>query len=138
MRSADLEKRVAALEAEVTRLKHDLASSSAKQQPWWEETSGVFADDPAFEEAMRLGLRMARFVQNQTVRTPVVVLDTDHLSLLERRASASSNHLRIRLSKLDAELRATMIITYEEQTRGWMAYKVPGLRVEDWTQSGEN
>jgi tRNA(fMet)-specific endonuclease VapC len=52
----------------------------------------------------------------------VVVLDTDHLSLLEGRASTSSNHLRIRLAKVDAELRATTIITYEEQTRGWMAY----------------
>ena len=55
VRAADLEKRVAALEGEVARLRHDLAASSAKQQPWWEEVAGVFADDPAFEEAMRLG-----------------------------------------------------------------------------------
>jgi tRNA(fMet)-specific endonuclease VapC len=52
----------------------------------------------------------------------MVVLDTDHLSLLERQDSSASQRLRGRLSGLDPVLRATTIITYEEQTRGWMAY----------------
>ncbi len=53
----DLERRVAALEAEVSRLKsrleEGLPSSSRKQG--WQAIVGKFADDPTYEEAMRLG-----------------------------------------------------------------------------------
>jgi tRNA(fMet)-specific endonuclease VapC len=52
----------------------------------------------------------------------MVVLDTDHLTLLERRQSAASQALQVRLNHLDTESRATTIVTYEEQTRGWMSY----------------
>jgi hypothetical protein len=55
MASSDLEKRVAALEAEVAKLKAESAKPDTKQRPWWEEIAGTFANDPAFEEAMRLG-----------------------------------------------------------------------------------
>jgi tRNA(fMet)-specific endonuclease VapC len=52
----------------------------------------------------------------------MVVLDTDHLTLAERRESAASQILQARLDRLDTGSRATTIVTYEEQTRGWMAY----------------
>ena len=52
----------------------------------------------------------------------MVVHDTDHLTLLERRQSAGSQALQVRLDRLDTGSRATTIVTYEEQTRGWMAY----------------
>ena len=52
----------------------------------------------------------------------MVVLDTDHLSTLQRRESAASRILQARLDRLDAGSQATTIVTYEEQTRGWMAY----------------
>ena len=55
MASSDLEKRLATLEAEVAKLKAESKKSAANQRPWWEEIAGTFADDPAFEEAMRLG-----------------------------------------------------------------------------------
>lgn len=52
--ATELERRVATLEAEVERLKARLDEPPAVA-PWWERISGAFADDPAFEEAMRLG-----------------------------------------------------------------------------------
>src|SRR4051812_34537211 len=52
----------------------------------------------------------------------MVILDTDHLSILEHAESASSRRLRERLAELSPDEVATTIITYEEQTRGWLAY----------------
>lgn len=45
----ELELRVAALEAEMKRLK------AAQNQRWWEKISGTFDDDPTYDEAMALG-----------------------------------------------------------------------------------
>jgi hypothetical protein len=52
----------------------------------------------------------------------MVVLDTDHLTLLERGRGVGSQVLQDRLDRLDSGSRATTIVTYEEQTRGWVAY----------------
>ena len=55
----------------------------------------------------------------------MVVLDTDHLSMLER-DQPDGRALRARLASLSpteaATTVATTIISYEEQMRGWMAY----------------
>jgi tRNA(fMet)-specific endonuclease VapC len=52
----------------------------------------------------------------------MVILDTDHLTALEGADTAASTRLRGRLAKLPADEVVTTIITYEEQTRGWLAY----------------
>jgi tRNA(fMet)-specific endonuclease VapC len=49
------------------------------------------------------------------------VLDTDHLTLLER-GTADSLGLQMRLDRLPPDDIATTIITYEEQMRGWLAH----------------
>ena len=55
MATVTLEERVAALEAEFALLKKDHTNEAQPQKPWWEEIRGTFKNDPAYEEAMRLG-----------------------------------------------------------------------------------
>jgi tRNA(fMet)-specific endonuclease VapC len=52
----------------------------------------------------------------------MIVLDTDHMSLLERGESPTASRLQARLATLPPELRTTTIVSFEEQMRGWMAY----------------
>lgn len=49
------------------------------------------------------------------------ILDTDHVSLLDRADTHEAHRLRFRLAQLPPEERVTTIVTYEEQMRGWMA-----------------
>src|SRR5919106_1969444 len=52
----------------------------------------------------------------------MVVLGTDHMSLLEWADVRDSTPLRTRLAALPPSEVVTTIISYEEQMRGWMAY----------------
>jgi hypothetical protein len=54
MASARLEQRVAALEAEVARLKRKLEEQETIR-PWWEQIAGTFENDPLYERPMTLG-----------------------------------------------------------------------------------
>ena len=49
------------------------------------------------------------------------ILDTDHLSVIDRGGATASNLLQ-RLATVDPQSVATTIISYEEQMRGWMSY----------------
>ena len=51
----------------------------------------------------------------------MIILDTDHVSLLEWDNEGSAQ-LRERLADLNPDETATTIISYEEHMRGWMAY----------------
>jgi hypothetical protein len=50
-----IEDRVAILEAEVAQLKDKLEPESSKVIPWWQKSSGSFANSSTFDEAMKLG-----------------------------------------------------------------------------------
>ena len=52
----------------------------------------------------------------------MIVLDTDHLSVLERNTAPGSTTLRAHLAHLSPDEVVTTIISYEEQMHGWMAY----------------
>ena len=55
MAAAEIELRVAALEAEVALLKQRLDEPAETKKHWVDEVYGAFAGDPDFLEAMRLG-----------------------------------------------------------------------------------
>lgn len=48
------------------------------------------------------------------------ILDTDCVTLVERADSADGQRLRERLAALPPEEKATTIVSFEEQTRGWL------------------
>jgi tRNA(fMet)-specific endonuclease VapC len=52
----------------------------------------------------------------------MVILDTDHMSVLERREQPAVGHLLNRLAELSPSEVMTTVISYEEQMRGWLAY----------------
>lgn len=54
MSPTELEKRVAVLEKELTRLKNRVETVGA-EKPWWERITGTFEKDPVYEQAMKLG-----------------------------------------------------------------------------------
>ncbi|ELR98146.1 hypothetical protein [Gloeocapsa sp. PCC 73106] len=49
-----LEERVAHLEAEVAQLKNKVENEASSKR-WWEQIVGTFAENSAYDEAMRLG-----------------------------------------------------------------------------------
>ena len=51
----ELEKRIGQLEKEIRDLKSKFEKIEKAKEPWWKQRMGVFANDPAHEEAMRLG-----------------------------------------------------------------------------------
>ena len=55
MATAQIEERVAVLEAEIAQLKKQVAQGVPPQRPWWREIAGSFANDPVFQKAMKLG-----------------------------------------------------------------------------------
>jgi hypothetical protein len=50
-----LEIRIAALEAEIARIKQANGAKPSDDRPWWEKIYGTFEGDPHYKEAMELG-----------------------------------------------------------------------------------
>ena len=69
MAAPEIESRVAALEAEVAQLKERL-EKAAPRVDWLDEIYGAFADDPDFEEAMRLGREYRESLRPKPSKSP--------------------------------------------------------------------
>jgi len=50
------------------------------------------------------------------------VLDTDHLTILERRSQPACNNLVARMANYSPDFIFTTIINFQEQFQGWMAF----------------
>lgn len=55
MTKIEIEKRLEILEAEVATLKNQASENGKSELPWWKQRIGIFENDPAYDEAMRLG-----------------------------------------------------------------------------------
>ena len=56
MSSTEIENRTAVLEAEVASLKSKVEKKNGNNEiSWWKQRIGMFADNPDYDEAMRLG-----------------------------------------------------------------------------------
>ncbi len=56
MAAPSLEERAAVLEAQIKQWNQEqTAAETAEGRPWWEKIVGIYQDDPAFDEAERLG-----------------------------------------------------------------------------------
>ncbi|MEK6409931.1 MAG: hypothetical protein AABN34_23660 [Acidobacteriota bacterium] len=70
MAEPGIEHRVAALEAEVARLKEKLEAVTGPATPWWQEIYGTFADDPLHEEAMQAGREYRESLRPKAPKRP--------------------------------------------------------------------
>jgi len=58
------------------------------------------------------------------------LLDTDHLSVLER-GGTESQRLRRRLQAVPPDEVAATVVSYEEQTRGWLSYMAKARSLDE-------
>jgi tRNA(fMet)-specific endonuclease VapC len=61
----------------------------------------------------------------------MVLLDTDHLSILEWQDSPAALQIQARLERHSPDEVGTSIINFEEKMRGWMAILVKARRVKE-------
>lgn len=54
-RLAALEKTVSELQKQATPTEQEINDDPSKQYPWWRVDAGRFANDPVFDEIVRLG-----------------------------------------------------------------------------------
>jgi len=52
----------------------------------------------------------------------MLILDTDHVTLFQWEVGRQADRLRERLETVAPEVPSTTIVTFEEQTRGWLAH----------------
>ena len=64
MVQTEMETRIAVLEKELNVLKAKFEKIEKEKEPWWLQRMGSFANDPAYDEAMRLG-REYRLAQRE-------------------------------------------------------------------------
>src|SRR5688572_6580053 len=68
MANSNVQKRLQALEAEIAEIKRRLGVPGQPSTSWLDQWWGAFANDPAFEEAMRLGAQWRKRENAKSLR----------------------------------------------------------------------
>ena len=55
MTNTEIETKFKDLETEISLLKQKIEKIEKPKEAWWKQRAGMFADDPIYDEAMRLG-----------------------------------------------------------------------------------
>jgi tRNA(fMet)-specific endonuclease VapC len=63
------------------------------------------------------------------------ILDTDHMSALEWGSGAAGQRLLARLNQLSPGAAVTTIVTFEEQSRGWLAVLAQARKLSDQVEA---
>lgn len=71
MAARELELRIAALEAEVSRLKNRIETENPEPQDWWNTIAGSFANDPIYDEAMKPGRESRELLRPRKSKSPM-------------------------------------------------------------------
>jgi sterol desaturase/sphingolipid hydroxylase (fatty acid hydroxylase superfamily) len=82
MTAQSLEERVAALEAEVARLKQNCTYGAEQRKPWWDKVFGTFAHSEEFDEAMRMACEGSPRFWNRAADRGLCRSETTSLELL--------------------------------------------------------
>jgi tRNA(fMet)-specific endonuclease VapC len=65
----------------------------------------------------------------------MVILDTDHVSILDREQGTLAQILKNRLDQFEKSQVVTTIISYEEQTRGWLSLLAQSKKMKEQIQT---
>ena len=55
MSQTEMETRIEVIERQLKTLQSKFEKIEKEKEPWWKQRMGSFADDPIYDEAMRLG-----------------------------------------------------------------------------------
>jgi tRNA(fMet)-specific endonuclease VapC len=61
----------------------------------------------------------------------IVILDTDHLTAIQRRSEPACSNLQARLKRFSQATVCTSIINFEEQMRGWLSVIASATKTEE-------
>jgi hypothetical protein len=65
----ELERRLTAVEQEIAQLRMQLSAREPHTDNWLEAVAGTFANDPLFDQAMRLGRRWRRTENRKSLQS---------------------------------------------------------------------
>jgi tRNA(fMet)-specific endonuclease VapC len=119
MADPTLEERVTTLEQLVAKLMRTIETSGRTKD--WRRTVGMFDGDPIMQEIIACHCRRtAHPGSGSPAHSHMIILDTDHISLLQAREAPHAFVLQARLEAFPPDEVATTVVTLEEQMRGWL------------------